>query len=157
MPDDQRQLGDLLALLAELHQCRFATGGIQEFRHPDEDLAILLADATVHDGDCIRETLSAHAGDTPRTLRRVRGTVPTHSETAIVLLLRRGGGGLDLSLLLSDQGGVLVLVLGVRLGLMVLLLLLLLLLVLQPRGISLRVLMLVGEDVLALRLEHGER
>lgn len=71
--------------------------------------------------------------------------------------MRRGGGGLDLSLLLSDQGGVLVLVLGVRLGLMVLLLLLLLLLVLQPRGISLRVLMLVGEDVLALRLEHGER
>jgi hypothetical protein len=44
----------------------------------------------------------------------------------------------------------------VRLGLVVLLLLLLLL-VLQPRGISLGVLMLVGEDVLALRLEHGER
>jgi hypothetical protein len=73
-----------------------------------------------------------------------------------VLLLRGGSGGLDLSLLLSDQGGVLVLVLRVRLGLVVLLLLLLLL-VLQPRGISLRVLMLVGEDVLALRLEHGER
>jgi hypothetical protein len=71
-----------------------------------------------------------------------------------VLLLRGGSGGLDLSLLLSDQGGVLVLVLRVRLGLVVLLLLLL---VLQPRGISLRVLMLVGEDVLALRLEHGER
>lgn len=73
-----------------------------------------------------------------------------------MLLLRGGSGGLDLSLLLSDQGGVLVLVLRVRLGLVVLLLLLLLL-VLQPRGISLRVLMLVGEDVLALRLEHGER
>lgn len=73
-----------------------------------------------------------------------------------MLLLCGGSGGLDLSLLLSDQGGVLVLVLRVRLGLVVLLLLLLLL-VLQPRGISLRVLMLVGEDVLALRLEHGER
>ena len=43
----------------------------------------------------------------------------------------------------------------VRLGLMVLLLLLL---VLKPRGISLGILMLVGENVLlALRLEHGGR
>lgn len=49
----------------------------------------------------------------------------------------------------------LLLVLRVWLALVVLLLLLLLL-VLQPRRISLGVLMLVGEDVLALRLEHGE-
>ncbi len=48
----------------------------------------------------------------------------------------------------------LLLVLGMRLSrvVLLLLLLLLLLLVLQPRRISLRVLMLVREDVLALRL-----
>lgn len=51
----------------------------------------------------------------------------------------------------------LLLVLRVRLTLVVLLLLLLLLLlVLQPRGISRRILVLMREDVLALRLEHGE-
>src|SRR4051812_15827657 len=33
MPDDERQLGDLFALLAELHERRFSTGRIQEFRH----------------------------------------------------------------------------------------------------------------------------
>lgn len=157
VPDNQSQLRDLLALLAELHERGFTTGGIQEFRHPDEDLAILLADATVHDRDSICETLSIHAGDAPSTLRRVRGAVATHSKAAIVLLLRGSSSGLNLCLLLSDQGGVLVLVLRVRLALVVLLLLLLLLVVLQPRGISLGVLMLVGEDVLALRLEHGER
>jgi len=137
MPDDQRKLWGLLALLAELHKRRFATGGIQKFCHPDEDLAILLTDATVHDGDGVCKTLSAHAGDTHSTLRGVRRPIATHSEAAIVLLLRGGSRSLDLSLLLSDQGGVLVLVLmlvlRVRLDLVVvLLLLLLLLLMLQP-------------------------
>jgi hypothetical protein len=66
-----------------------------------------------------------------------------------MLLLCRSGSSLNLGMLLSDQGGVLLLVLLVRLCLVMLLLLLL---VLQPRGISLWVLMLVGEDVLALRL-----
>lgn len=72
-----------------------------------------------------------------------------------MLLLGCGGGGLDLSMLLGDEGGMLLLVLGMRLSrvvLLLLVLLLLLLLVLQPRGISLRVLMLMREDVLALRL-----
>jgi hypothetical protein len=59
---------------------------------------------------------------------------------------------LHLGVLLSDQGSVLLLrLVWVRLSLMVLLLLLML----QPRGISLGVLMLVRENVLGLRLEHG--
>ena len=69
-----------------------------------------------------------------------------------MLLLRSGSSRLGLGMLLSNQGGVLLGVLWVRLDLMVLLLLLL---VLHPRGISLWVLMLVGKYVLALRLEHG--
>jgi hypothetical protein len=111
VPNNQSQLRDLLALLAELHERSFTTGRIQEFRHPDEDLAILLADATVHDGDRICKTLSVHAGNASSTLRGVRGTVATHSKAAIVLLLRGRSSGLNLGLLLSDQGGVLVLVL----------------------------------------------
>ena len=71
-----------------------------------------------------------------------------------MLLLRCGSSGLNLSMLLSNQGGVLLRMLGVRLGLVMLLLLLLML---QPRGISLGVLMLMGKDMLALCLEHGER
>lgn len=75
-----------------------------------------------------------------------------------MLLLRGGGSGsLDLSVLLGDQGGVLLLVLRVWLALVVVLVLvLLLMLMLQPRGVSLGVLVLVGKNVLALRLEHGE-
>jgi hypothetical protein len=73
----------------------------------------------------------------------------------VLLLLRGSGGSLDLSMLLGDQGGVLLLVL--RLVRVLGLVLLLLLLVLQPRGIRLGILMLMGEDVLALRLEHGGR
>lgn len=156
MPDDKRQLGDLFALLAELHERRFSTSRIQEFRHPDENLAILLTDSTIHHRHRICETLAAHPADGPGTLlRRVRGTIAVHGKTAIMLLLCGSRGSLDLSLLLSDQRGVLLLMLRVRLALVVLLVLLLLLM-LQPRGISLGVLMLVGEDVLALRLEHGE-
>lgn len=159
MPDDERQLGHLFTLLAELHERSFSTGWIQEFRHPDEDLAILLTDSTIHHRDRIRETLAAHPADGTCTLRRVRSAIAAHGKAAIVLLLCGSRSGLDLSVLLGDQGGVLLLVLGVWLALVMLLLLLLLLLlvlVLQPRGISLGVLMLVGEDVLALRLEHGE-
>lgn len=158
MPDDERQLGNLFALLAEFHKRRFSTGRVQEFRHPDENLAILVADSAVHDGDRICESL-AHPADGPGTLRRVGGAIAAHGKTAIVLLLRGGGSGsLDLSVLLSDQGGVLLLVLRVWLALVVLLLVLvlLLMLVLQPRGVSLGVLVLMGKNVLALRLEHGE-
>lgn len=102
MPYDERQLGNLFALLAELHERCFSTGRIQEFRHPDEDFAILLADSTIHDGDRIRETLAAHTPDGPGTLRRVRGTITAHGEAAIVLLLCGSGGSLDLSVLLGD-------------------------------------------------------
>ena len=48
------------------------------------------------------------------------------------------------------------LVLLLRMLLLLLLRLLLLLLVLEPRWFGLRVLVLVGEDVLGLCLEHGE-
>lgn len=158
MPDDERQLGNLFALLAEFHKRRFSTSRVQEFRHPDEDLAILLADSAVHDGDRICKTLAAHPADGPSTLRRIGSTIAAHGKTAIVLLLRGGGSGsLDLSVLLGDQGGVLLLVLRVWLALVVVLVLvLLLMLMLQPRGVSLGVLVLVGENVFALRLEHGE-
>lgn len=70
-----------------------------------------------------------------------------------MLLLCCGCGSLYLGMLLGDQGSVLLLrLVWVRLSLVVLLLLLML----HPRWISLGVLMLVGEDVLALRLKHGE-
>jgi hypothetical protein len=78
-----------------------------------------------------------------------------------VLLLSGGGcsrSGLDLSMLLRYEGRVLGLVLRLVLlmvlGLMVMVLLLLML---QPGRFGLRILMLVGEDVLALSLKHGER
>jgi hypothetical protein len=70
-----------------------------------------------------------------------------------MLLLSRGGGsgsGLDLGMLLGHQRRVLLL----RVVLRLVVLLLLLLLVLQPGRISLRVLVLVGKNVLGLRLEH---
>lgn len=78
-----------------------------------------------------------------------------------MLLLSSSGSCLNLlGMLLGDKGVllllVLLLVLGVRLGLVVLWLGLVLL-VLQPGRISLRVLVLVREDVLALRLKHGVR
>jgi hypothetical protein len=59
--------------------------------------------------------------------------------------------------MLSHQRRMLLLgLVGMGLGRMVLLLwLLLLLLMLQPRRISLRILMLVGKDVLRLCLKHG--
>jgi hypothetical protein len=81
-----------------------------------------------------------------------------------VLLLCYGGGSgrcLSLGMLLSGEGGVLrmmlvlVLLLLMVLSLMVLLLLLLLLLLVQPGRFSLRVLVLVREDVLGLSLQHG--
>lgn len=72
-----------------------------------------------------------------------------------MLLLSSGSGSLNLGMLLGDKG-VLLLMLGVRLSLMVLRLWLMLLM-LEPGGISLGVLVLMREDVLALRLEHGER
>lgn len=69
-----------------------------------------------------------------------------------MLLLCSGGSSLHLGMLLGDQGSVLLLrLVWVRLSLVVLLLLLML----HPRRISLGVLMLVGEDVLGLRLKHG--
>lgn len=149
MPDHEGQLRNLLPLLAQFHERCLPAGWVQELCNPDEDLAILIADSSVHAGDRIGQTLSAHAAESSSILTGVDGAVATHSQATIVLLLRRSGSGLNLGMLLSDQGGVLLLVLLVRLGLVVLLLLLL---VLQPRGISLRVLMLVREDVLALRL-----
>lgn len=102
MPDDKRQLGHLFALLAELHERSFSTGWIQKLRHPDEDLAILLTDPTVHHGDRIRESLAAHPGNGPGTLRGVRGTIAAHGKTAIMLLLCGGCSGLDLGVLLGD-------------------------------------------------------
>lgn len=155
MPDDKCQLGHLLPFLAKLHQRRLSASRVQEFCHPDKHLAILLADSTVHSGDRICKALSAHSANSSSTLRGVRSAAAAHVEATIMLLLGCGGGGLDLSMLLGDEGGMLLLVLGMRLSrvvLLLLVLLLLLLLVLQPRGISLRVLMLMREDVLALRL-----
>lgn len=78
--------------------------------------------------------------------------IPAHGDAAIVLLLCGGGGSLHLGMLLGDQGSVLLLrLVWVRLSLMVLLLLLML----HPRRVCLGILMLVGEDVLGLRLKHG--
>jgi hypothetical protein len=102
MPDDESQFGNLLPLLAKLHQRRLSAGWIQEFCHPDEHLAILLTDATIHDRDRICKALSAHSAHGSSTLRRVRGAVAAHGKATIVLLLRRGGGSLDLSMLLGD-------------------------------------------------------
>lgn len=66
------------------------------------------------------------------------------------MLLSGGGSGsgrLNLGMLLGGQRMLLLLSL-VRMGLVVLLLML------QPRGISLRVLMLMRKNVLGLRLKH---
>lgn len=153
MPDYQGELGHLLALLTELHERSFSASRVQEFCHPDEYFAILFADPAVHDRDRIGQTLSAHATNSPSTLRRVRSAVAGHGKATVVLLLSGSRGSLDLGML-GNQGGMRLLVLGMRLSLVVLLWLLLML---QPRRVSLGVLMLVGEDVLALRLEHGER
>lgn len=150
VPDDQGQFRDLFAFLAQFHQGRFPTSGIQEFCDPDEDLAILFADAPVHDVDSVRHPFSSHASGATGSLRWVAGAVTVHRNAAIVLLLGGGSGGLDLGMLLGDQGSVLLLRLVVGLSLVVLLML-------QPGGIGLGVLMLVREDVLARRLEHGGR
>jgi hypothetical protein len=82
----------------------------------------------------------------------------------MLLLSHRGGGGsgLGLSMLLGCKGGMLLLVLRLMLWVMMMLLLLmmlrrLVLLMLQPRQFSLRVLVLVGENVLSLSLKHDER
>lgn len=151
MPDNQRQLRDLLPFLAELHKRRLAAVGVQQFRNPDENLAILLADCAVHHrGATVHRAIAVH-GPCAR-LRRVSAS-PGHGDAVVVLLLSSGGsssGGLDLGMLLGEM---------LLLGLMrVLLGLVLLVLVLQPRRISLGVLVLVGEDMLGLRLEHcGQR
>jgi hypothetical protein len=69
---------------------------------------------------------------------------------------RCGGSSLNLSMLSHQRRMLLLGLVGMGLGRMVLLLwLLLLLLMLQPRRISLRILMLVGKDVLRLCLKHG--
>jgi hypothetical protein len=102
MPDDESQFGNLLPLLAKLHQRRLSASRIQEFCHPDKHLAILLTDAAVHDRDRICKALSTHSSDGSSTLRRVRGAVAVHCKATVVLLLRRGGGSLDLSMLLGD-------------------------------------------------------
>lgn len=150
MPNNQRKLRHLFPLLTELHKRRFPTIGIQQLRDPDENLAILLADPTIHHRDTARHrAITIHSPCGP--LRRIPA-IPGHRNAVVVLLLRGGGGGsggLDLSMLLGEV---------VLLGLVrVLLGLVLLLLVLQPGGIGPGVLVLVGEDVLGLRLEHCGR
>lgn len=68
----------------------------------------------------------------------------------MLVLSHRGGRGssLSLSMLLSSQGGVLLV--------LRLVLVMLLLLMLEPGRLCLRILVLVGEDVRSLSLKHGE-
>lgn len=120
MPDYQGELRHLLALLTEFHERGLSASRVQEFCHPDEYLAILFADPAIHDGDCVGQTLSAHATNSPSTLRWVCGAVAIHGKATVVLLLGGSGSCLDLGML-GDQGGMRLLVLGVRLGLMMLL------------------------------------
>jgi len=74
MPDDQRQLRHLLPLLAELHERLLPPVGIQQFRDPDEDLAVLFADAGVHGG---QRTISHHPCSAGR-LGRVGTGIAAH-------------------------------------------------------------------------------
>lgn len=162
MPDDQRQLRHLLSLLAELHERCLPPVGIQQLRDPDEDLAVLLADAAIHArSHGGQRTISRHPwGAGGGRLSGVRTGIAAHREAVVVLMLsygRSGGSSLSLGMLLSGERGVLLLLvlslMLVMLGRMVLLLVL----VLQPGGLGLGILMLVGKDVLRLSLEHGER
>jgi hypothetical protein len=102
VPDDQGQFGDLFTLLAQFHQSGFSASWIQQLGDPNEDLAILLADSAIHDGDRIRQTLSAHTAGAAGSLRGITSAVAVHGKAAIVLLLRRGGSSLHLGVLLGD-------------------------------------------------------
>jgi hypothetical protein len=168
MPDDQGELRHLFTFLAELHQSSLTPIGIEEFSHPDEDFAVLFADAALDTSPGSQSTgLRGHpCGGSSGRLACIARSISRspHCNAVVVLLLCYSGGSgscLSLGMLLSGEGGVLrmmlvlVLLLLMVLSLMVLLLLLLLLLLVQPGRFSLRVLVLVREDVLGLSLQHG--
>lgn len=153
VPDNQRKFRHLLSLLAKLHESCFSATRIEEFCDPDENFPILITDATIHHGHRTGQSTIPTNAPCTSPLSGITGTgVPSHGYASIVLLLSSCSGGcsrLDLGMLLGDQRRMRLLSL-VRVGLMMLLLLLL-----QPGRISLRILVLVGKDVLSLRLKHG--
>lgn len=150
MPNYQRQFRNLLPFLTELHQSGLPAVWVQQFSNPDENLAILLADSTIHNRDRPgNRAIAIHAPGTG--LSRIPA-ISGHRDAVVVLLLGgRGGdgGSVDLDILLGEMR---------VLSLMRMLLgLVLLVLMLQPRRIRLWILVLVGKDMLGLRLEHCGR
>jgi hypothetical protein len=135
MPDDQRQLGNLLSLLAEFHQSRLPAIRIKQLCNPNEDLSVLIADATIHDRHRTGQSAFSIQGCGTGTLRCVPSTtVPSHSDAIIMLLLsgsRGGGSSLNLSMLSHQRRMLLLGLVWMGLGRMVLLLWLLLLLLLM--------------------------
>lgn len=163
VPDNQSKLRNLLSLLAELHERRLSSIRIKQLSDPYENFPILFADSVQ---SCQSSGLRSHpcsAGGGRLTwisCRRSRRTSAgaTNGHAVVVLLLRCSGGSsgsLGLSMLLSRQGGVVLVMLSLVLSLVVLGLMMMLLL-LKPGRLGLRVLVLVREDVLSLSLEHGD-
>ena len=97
MPEDQSQLGHLLALLAQLQQGRLARCGLHKLRNPVEHAPVLLRHADIRVGLHVVRRAARHdaiAGDSCSIVAR---------DPLVVLLLglcgsSGGGGGLCLSL-----------------------------------------------------------
>ena len=85
VPENQRKLGNLLALLAQLQQRCLARGGLHELRYPLEDAPVLFRHADLACLRVVRRTARNHvvSGET--------GAVVA-SDSAVVLLLGGGGG-----------------------------------------------------------------
>jgi hypothetical protein len=168
MPNDQCQLGHLLALFAQLHQSGLTTVRVQQLGHPDQHLPVFLTNAIEISRTSGMRIWRSGSGESAARGACICG------HAVIVLVLCDGGGRSGLGLSMGERGRMLLCLLlsrlllllllllemGLVLWLMVVLLLLLcrrLVLLLHPGRLGLRVLVLVREDVLALCLKHGER
>lgn len=105
MPDDEGELGNLLALLAEFHKGSFASVGIEKLGHPKEDFAIVFSVYPFETTTCcvrargIGRSLALIPGGSNSSSRVVSG----HDDTIVVLLVRYGGsGGSVVGMLLSN-------------------------------------------------------
>lgn len=85
MPNDERQLGNLLPFLTQLHQRRLSRIAVQQFGHPAEHPAILVTEASFRPVG--RERGVGSDGVAAVAVTAVRVAASSRREIVVVLLL----------------------------------------------------------------------